>query len=620
MKKNILLTLFLLLQITVFAQDSGVKGFNSPLYSVAPNFKIEMSDGQMVELEKLKGKVVFIDFGGLQCGPCIAAMRTFKKELFEKYSKDELAVVPIIIDAKTNDELLKFLERHKFDFPIAAGSGKGVSSKFMSKGSGVPRWVVIDKWGVIVECGTDGAYKEAIKTAVNTTTYEKTRKMSSNISELITSKDKYSIRLSNYGLPIEPYVVRKDKNSTQLIETIRDAYTEGNSVEFEVTVGAPKIISVRKLPKVFLPMAEGKKNPVKNEPKEITKEVYNGKGIKFQDITLEEALEKAKAENKKVFLDCYTTWCGPCKTMDKYVFPLEVVGKYFNNTFVNVKFDMETPRALNVKRYPISGYPTYLILNPDGTVYHKMVGGRTEFEFIDEVKGVMEDSKKSITYLEEAYSNSTMNLEEASNYLIAAIKMGDGRKAELARSKMMSKVTAEDRLDKHYWVILQNSPFDSGDYNFIVKNIDILRKNIGNEKIDKYLSYTLRQPFTALQYCPPPSLSAAYSEINVEKYIAATRSLEFESKNDVIEVINLIDAAVKRDGAKFSAALDILVKNMNPDYVSFMLDSALKYGSKGDCEILLSTKSKIKTLNFTAKSAENINEQIEKLEKKIKNN
>ena len=37
-------------------------------------------------------------------------------------------------------------------------------------------------------------------------------------------------------------------------------------------------------------------------------------GIQFFNGTFKEALAKAKKENKMVMMDCYTTWCGPCKT------------------------------------------------------------------------------------------------------------------------------------------------------------------------------------------------------------------------------------------------------------------------------------------------------------------
>ena len=42
-------------------------------------------------------------------------------------------------------------------------------------------------------------------------------------------------------------------------------------------------------------------------------------GVSFQELSLAKALEKAKEENKYVFVDCYTSWCGPCKMMASQV-------------------------------------------------------------------------------------------------------------------------------------------------------------------------------------------------------------------------------------------------------------------------------------------------------------
>lgn len=36
-------------------------------------------------------------------------------------------------------------------------------------------------------------------------------------------------------------------------------------------------------------------------------------GIQFADLTWQDALKKAKKENKIIFVDIYATWCGPCK-------------------------------------------------------------------------------------------------------------------------------------------------------------------------------------------------------------------------------------------------------------------------------------------------------------------
>ena len=64
-------------------------------------------------------------------------------------------------------------------------------------------------------------------------------------------------------------------------------------------------------------------------------------GIHFEPLTFEQAKAKAKAEKKLIFMDCYTSWCGPCKYMTEQVFTRKEAGTYFNPRFISVKFDME---------------------------------------------------------------------------------------------------------------------------------------------------------------------------------------------------------------------------------------------------------------------------------------
>ena len=67
----------------------------------------------------------------------------------------------------------------------------------------------------------------------------------------------------------------------------------------------------------------------------------NAQGVEFRDLTFQQALEQAQKEGKLVFMDCYTSWCGPCKYMLNTVFVLPEMGEFFNDQFVNVKYDME---------------------------------------------------------------------------------------------------------------------------------------------------------------------------------------------------------------------------------------------------------------------------------------
>jgi thioredoxin 1 len=115
-------------------------------------------------------------------------------------------------------------------------------------------------------------------------------------------------------------------------------------------------------------------------------------GIEFFEGSYEEALEIAKAENKLVFMDCYTVWCGPCKMMDKKTFSDEKVGEFFNQHFINVKMDMEKGEGPQLGRsFRIRGYPTFLFIDPtSGEVKEKAMGYRRAGDFLSIAENLVE--------------------------------------------------------------------------------------------------------------------------------------------------------------------------------------------------------------------------------------
>ncbi len=91
----------------------------------------------------------------------------------------------------------------------------------------------------------------------------------------------------------------------------------------------------------------------------------------------QEIVEKAGKENKLIFVDCYTDWCGPCKLLASRVFTLDDVADFFNANFVNAKFEMEKDAdgIANKAAWAVDAYPTLLFVDPaSGKVVHRMVG------------------------------------------------------------------------------------------------------------------------------------------------------------------------------------------------------------------------------------------------------
>ena len=73
-------------------------------------------------------------------------------------------------------------------------------------------------------------------------------------------------------------------------------------------------------------------------------------GIQAQEIkwmTMNEALKAQKKEPKKIFIDAYTNWCGPCKMLDKNTFQNKDVANYINKHYYAVKFNAEGNEVVN---------------------------------------------------------------------------------------------------------------------------------------------------------------------------------------------------------------------------------------------------------------------------------
>jgi thiol:disulfide interchange protein len=109
----------------------------------------------------------------------------------------------------------------------------------------------------------------------------------------------------------------------------------------------------------------------------------NDSAIQFKSGSWNEILAQAKKDNKPVFLDISASWCGYCKRMKANVFTDAEVAKFYNSNFINVSVDGEKGEGIELsKKFGVKNYPTFVFLNPDGSLALQTSGYNNPEKFL----------------------------------------------------------------------------------------------------------------------------------------------------------------------------------------------------------------------------------------------
>lgn len=127
----------------------------------------------------------------------------------------------------------------------------------------------------------------------------------------------------------------------------------------------------------------------------------------FASLSFEDACKKAKEERKFVLIDFYTTWCGPCKKLDRTTWNDEKVREWLAKHTIALKIDAEKDRRLSSK-YKVESYPSILFLKDDGTELDRIVGYRAPKEFLEEANGAI-SGKDSVVRAKEKLDSGGKN-------------------------------------------------------------------------------------------------------------------------------------------------------------------------------------------------------------------
>ena len=116
-------------------------------------------------------------------------------------------------------------------------------------------------------------------------------------------------------------------------------------------------------------------------------------GVAFRSVSWPELKSLAQAEKKAIFVDVYTSWCGPCKKMDREVFSQATVGTYMNEKFVCVHVDAEKEKDFGLfAQYTPNAYPTFYWMDAEGSLLDVETGFLSADTFLERSGKALQNS------------------------------------------------------------------------------------------------------------------------------------------------------------------------------------------------------------------------------------
>lgn len=145
---------------------------------------------------------------------------------------------------------------------------------------------------------------------------------------------------------------------------------------------------------------------------------------KINWMTMNEALAAQKKEPKKIFMDVYTDWCGPCKLLDKNTFSNKKVINFINENYYAVKFNAEGTEEITYQDFTytnpnykegrkgrnathffadalkLRGYPSLVFFKADGSLIQAIPGYKTPEQLEIYLKMIANNDYKKLTSAE----------------------------------------------------------------------------------------------------------------------------------------------------------------------------------------------------------------------------
>lgn len=272
--------------------------------------------------------------------------------------------------------------------------------------------------------------------------------------------------------------------------------------------------------------------------------LVSAQGINFFEGTFDEAKAEAAKQEKLIFVDCYTTWCGPCKMMSRDIFPNEQVGKFYNKNYVAMKLDMEKQAGMKFgQKYAVSAYPTIYFLDETGEILQKVVGAKRIEEFIAIGKSIIKKNDRSeiyaqqyeegnrdfkfvLKYAKELNKTGKSSIGMANKYLKEKPTISDEQKATL----LLEAANEADSKLFDQLIALKSEAIKATSKEYFEEKVTLACEKTIDKAIEFEYDDLLAESVEKMK-AAMPSKAAAFEQKSLMKYAVAFKTYDEWSKH-----------------------------------------------------------------------------------------
>ena len=224
-------------------------------------------------------------------------------------------------------------------------------------------------------------------------------------------------------------------------------------------------------------------------------------GINFRQDDWQNVVSQAKAQKKLIFVDIYTTWCGPCKEMDKKTFTDISVGDKFNARFINYKVDAEKGFGINLaKRYNVTSYPTCLFIDANENPVYKQEGLLRASDLLKEADMVLNNqaNSKPLWALDKLYNDGRRDSEFLNEYIAVRSLYSNIDNRDLVEEYVKSLTPIQYSADKTLRIMINNGfKIDGKAFDLLLKFREKAESLFegGVEKVNRAFSQSINEVF-----------------------------------------------------------------------------------------------------------------------------